>query len=138
MTDHRPTGEQLLDELRAAAVAAGKPLTQFVAPLVTSSPQNFIAQLGRAGRPIAQTVERVRACVEGRPIPLPRPSPFKGHAGGARVHQAADSELRCNADEVARRRALADRAHAERRPGETLDQAVKRLRGDEYEQRRGN
>jgi hypothetical protein len=121
----RPTGQSLLDELRVAANARGQSLTAFIAPLVSSSPENFIAQLGRAEYPTSLTVARVRACIAGEPVPPARVSPFKGKRG--RQERARHGDPVVRADEIEARRQLTEAAHAARRPGETLEQALKRL-----------
>lgn len=124
--DAPPTGEDLADELTAAARARGVTMNAFVAPLVTSTPTNFIQALRRSRTPLQSTIDRVRACCAGLPVPPPRVSPFKGHRGAKR-HEVNDGEKRMSSDEIERRRRLTDRAHAERLPGETLHQAIRRL-----------
>jgi hypothetical protein len=121
----RPTGPALVDALRAAAAKAGRPLYVFVQPLVTSNSSNFLAQLGRADRPLQITVDRVRALIAGEPIPPPRPSNFKGCYG--RHERSHSGEAAMSAAELERRKLLTHTAHAKRLAGETVAAAVKRL-----------
>lgn len=121
----RPSGQDLAQQLRIAANARGMTLAQFVAPLVLSTAENFIAQLLRSDRPLPLTVRRVRACIAGEPVPPPRSSPFKGCTG--RKRRPSDVNHRFTGDELERRRRQTDQAHAERRPGETIHQAIRRL-----------
>jgi hypothetical protein len=123
-----PTGDQLADELRAAAKASGVTLAQFIVPIAPGNPSNFIGQLQRARTPMPLTIARCRALVDGQPIPQSLEwTGRKGPPRGSKVHAVKDGESRCSADEVARRRTLAERAHAERHPGETLQAAISRL-----------
>jgi hypothetical protein len=121
-----PSGADLVDELRAAAKARGVSLNQMVAPLATSTPSNFLQCLGRSSRPMGFTIDKVRACCAGLPIPEVPAASYSGQRGVKQV-EAADSEVRVPSHVIERRRRLAERAHAERRPGETLHQAVIRL-----------
>lgn len=61
------TGEDLYQDLVLAAGKAGKSLTRFVAPIFSDSWK--IEQLRFARRPLPLTIERVRALIDGRPIP---------------------------------------------------------------------
>jgi hypothetical protein len=121
---NRPSGQDLAQQLRSAAKARGMTLAQFIAPLVLSTAENFITQLSRSDRPLPLTVRRVRACIAGEPVPPPRSSPFKGCTGRKR---RTDVNHRFTSDELERRRRQTDQAHAERRPGETIHQAIRRL-----------
>lgn len=122
MTD-RPTGDELLTELRRAAYGARQPLKRYVAPLAPARAHLFIYQLERAGHPLPATVERVRALIAGKPIP-PASTAKVGH------HLPLTSlagDPRLPGDLIAARRELTDRAHRDRRPGETLAAAIERL-----------
>lgn len=123
-----PTGEQLCDELRVAAHASGVSLARFCAPLFKGESWK-IEQLRIARKPLRRTVERVRALIAGEPVPEAPPSPLRGRPQGHGRHRITDGDTRMTGDEIARRRALTDVAHAQRRPGETLHQAVNRLAG---------
>jgi hypothetical protein len=127
-----PSGGELIEELRAAAAALGVSLKTFVAPLVTSTASNFISCLSRSRTPMALTIARVRACCAGEPLPDARPSEW-GEPRGVKHMQVTDSEARIPGAEIDRRRMLAERAHAERRPGESLAAAVRRLTEGESE-----
>lgn len=130
MIGDQPSGQDLVDALRAAAAKRRVTLKGFVAPLVTSSADNFLGQLGRASRPTQLTIDRVRALIEGKPIPPARPSPIKGRSlGGGGVNRITDGDVRLRADEIEGKRLLAEAAAAARRPGETLQDAQKRVGG---------
>lgn len=124
------TGQQLVDQLRSAAARAGVSLREFVEPLaIGRHPHDFIRQLEIAKAPKIRTIERVEALIAGAAIPPAPQSPFKGCVrGNRRAPTAGEAALR--RDEIEYRRALAEAAHAGRRPGETLQQAVKRISGE--------
>lgn len=130
MSAERPTGAELLDELRRGAAAAGLSLARYVAPL-SDYPDQYILQLGRAQRPLPLTVERVRAHVAGLPIPERRKSPFADHFGG--TVRVSSPEPRDGIAQRQHKQALGSHAHAERRPGETLGECIRRI-GREVEE----
>lgn len=120
-----PTGPELAEELGVAAAKAGVPLQQFVAPLTANNPWAFLTQLRKAKRPTPLTVERVRACCAGLPVPEPRTSPCEGHFGGPK--RFVSGEHLESKIERARKQALGDAARERRRPGETLGDALRRI-----------
>lgn len=120
------TGQLLYDELADAALVAGVPLRQFVAPLF-NEPSWKLEQLRIAKAPMPATIARVRALIAGEPLPPTRPSPVKGHTIGPRHERIIGVETRLSGEVIAQRRNLAERAHAERHPGETLAAAVRRI-----------
>lgn len=66
-----PTGAELVDALRAAAVRRGQTTSDLAKPLA-KQPASFLDQLGRSVRPKAATVARVRAVIAGEdPGPAP-------------------------------------------------------------------
>jgi hypothetical protein len=125
-----PTGEDLYEELRAAAAAAGISLHKFAAPLF-GEPNWKLQQLRIAKAPKPLTIARVRALIAGEPVPQPVPSPKRGIPRGDETHRVNDGESRLNGDEIARRRALAESAAAMRAPGETIADAVRRVRAQQ-------
>lgn len=66
--DAFPTGAELLGEIERAALERQISLADLARPL-TVSPGPWLAQLGRAARPKPLTIARVRALIEGGPIP---------------------------------------------------------------------
>lgn len=122
------TGEQLYAEIRAAATASGRSLREYTRPLFGESDSKWkLEQLRIARNPTRSTIERVRALLAGEPLPERPASPRKGLPLST-DRRNPDGDHRLSGDEIARRRALTDVAHAERRPGETLHQAMMRLR----------
>lgn len=119
------TGEQLYNELRAAAAKSGKSLTKFVAPLYSDNTK--LEQLRMAKTPKQTTVDRVRALLAGQSLPEIRPSPRKGVPTAGDRLKGANGEYRITGEEIASRRALTDLARTDRLPGETLQDAIKRL-----------
>lgn len=90
-----PTGEQLIAELRAHADTTGAALYDVIRPLLSvgSNASNWIRQTAMVKCPRPHTVERVRALIDGRPLPpLPEPpavrspsdAPRRGKVGRAR------------------------------------------------------
>ena len=67
-----PSGKALLDALVDAAAAGGVPPVEFAAPL-SSTPRTWLLRLRKTACPQTATVERVRALVEGRPVPAGKP-----------------------------------------------------------------
>lgn len=119
-----PTGDELYAEIEAAASRAGITVRKFASVLFRGEPRK-VQQLRMAKRPLPTTVARVRALVAAAPLPpgralLPR-SPSCGRMGKASGDAHVPSEL------IIARRDLAERAHAERLPGETLHAATRRL-----------
>jgi hypothetical protein len=108
------TGEQLHDQVRAAAQASGQSIKAFVRPLFGDSSWK-LEQLRIAKTPTQSTIDRVRALIAGEPLPAAPVSPRKG------------LPLGLTGDEIARRRSLTYLAHHTRRPGETLHAAIRRL-----------
>jgi hypothetical protein len=139
------TGEQLHQELTAAAALAGIPLSRFVAPLF-NEPNWKLEQLRIAHKPTQLTVDRVRALIAGDPIPPTRTGRYVRDArafGLSRVDAEASGippSLRSiNEREILNRatalkarvelsRHLAALAHQSRRPGQTLADRVRELR----------
>lgn len=121
-----PSGADLVEELRAAAQAKGVPLKHFVTPLVTSTASNFIQCLGRSARPMGLTIAKVRALIAGAAPPDPDAAQFSQQRGVKHM-EVKDSEARIPSAEIEQRRWLTERAHAERRPGETVHAALRRL-----------
>jgi hypothetical protein len=127
----RPSGAQLHAELLAAADAAGVPLPKFAQPLAPRAPHGWLITLRQAAHPLPLTVERVRALIAGREIPEsrrtssfwadPSPSTGAGGSGGVRPDICETRALR------ERKQELGERAHAERRAGETLGDALRRI-----------
>jgi hypothetical protein len=105
-------------QLWTASRAAGVTLGEFVRPL-SGQPSKYVRQLQQAQQPGPRTIERVQALIAGRPVPAPQ----------SRV--LADPGIRPAAEQIREniewRRALAETAAVERRPGETLHAAVQRL-----------
>lgn len=140
------TGEDLYQELQAAALRAGMSLTGFAAPIFTDSWK--IEQLRIAQRPKPVTIERVRALIEGRPIPgKTRPSGadrlLPGHKSMTRLQAEAMGLPRSGrsvAEEhalaIAKRRKLHEETMRElshvaretRRPGQPLGDRLRELR----------
>lgn len=126
----RPTGTQLLAELRGAAAAKGVPLMQFIDPLVTSTPDKLVNQLALSRHPRQLTIDRVRACVAGQPVPpaqAARPGFVPGFTGQHRDAKRDRIPRSPRADELEQRKRLAETARGARLPGETLEQAMQRL-----------
>jgi hypothetical protein len=136
-----PSGRDLVHQLWVAAGAKGMTLSAFVAPL-TGQPNKFLQQLREARRPKPATIERVRALIEGREIPPAANQPkvdYSTCTRAERERRGLDPSSRQLCEErsltaaelekerVAWRRALAEAATVERRPGETLHAAVRRL-----------
>jgi hypothetical protein len=119
------TGEQLHDQVRAAAQASGQSIKAFVRPLFGDSSWK-LEQLRIAKTPTQSTIDRVRALIAGEPLPAAPVSPRKGLPLG-KVRKVSDGEHRLTGDEIARRRSLTYLAHHTRRPGETLHAAIRRL-----------
>jgi len=126
MIGARPSGRDLVDALRAAAAKRGVSLRLFVAPL-SSNQTAFITSLEMAQKPYQLTIDRVAALIAGEPVPPARKSNFQGHDGTCARHHNGEAMIR--ADEIEERRRLARQAHDIRRPGETLEAAIKRLGG---------
>lgn len=69
MSGQLPTGQQLVVALRTAAHARAMTVSEFVTPL-TNCPNSFLGQLGNARTPQPATIARIRALIDGQPIPL--------------------------------------------------------------------
>lgn len=115
-----PTGAELVHSLWEAARVRGVTLGELAAPL-SYNPQRYLRQLRWAARPKPATVARVEALIAGRELPPPANSP-----------QSSVTTATCGRGPAAReeldyRRALAEAAGVDRRPGETLDAAQRRL-----------
>lgn len=67
-----PTGEQLVDAMRCAAIARGLSLNSFASAL-SEYPARWIRQTLAASHPKPHTVERVRALIAGERVPPPPP-----------------------------------------------------------------
>ncbi len=135
------TGLDLYQELVEGARAAGTGVRAFVAPL-SNNPATFLDQLKQAKKPKARTRERVRALLEGRPIPPGQP-PVQGVVTCTRAErearglpasqrmlrdQASLSHTAASRAAVDLARRLAEMAHASRRPGQTVADRVRELR----------
>jgi hypothetical protein len=126
--DKPVTGEALHAELVAAAGRAGMSLNGLAVRIWPNGTTWKLEQLRLARRPQRATVERVRAGIsaaEGRgewpePVTGPRLGPRDGlsrsPADGAEAQAAIDAKRR-----------LGERAAAERRPGESVADAFRRI-----------
>lgn len=135
------TGLDLYDELARAARAAGVGVSRFIRPL-SSNPDTWLSQLKVAQNPTSRTIERVRALIEGRPIPpnqraaadvvYCRPSVREQlglPASGRMLREEASLSLTLQTKEaVELNRRLTELAHASRRPGQTVADRVRELR----------
>lgn len=142
MTD-QVTGEQLFDELCAAATSAGVGVGTFAAPLFPTSWK--IEQMRIAHKPKAETVEQVRALIAGDYLP-PRSARYirderalgmtrvEAEAAGIPPSQRSmyEGHLLNRAAETKQRdaimRDIGEQAHATRRPGQTLADRARELR----------
>lgn len=115
-----PSGLDLVHQLRVEADRRGELLSEFVAPLARD-PRKFIRQLKTAARPTPVTIARIRALIEGEPLPERLP-PAAGAFGPGFKPAATETQ-----EKVEFRRALAEEAARYRRPGETLHDAQRRL-----------
>jgi hypothetical protein len=126
------TGPELELELRDAAARKGVPVGAFVAPL-SPAPRSFLYQLRHAKRSKPETVDRVRALLEGR-LKMPEIQlSFAGGTPGSVNSMTAAHSLSRTLEHKARvetRRHLADLARERRRPGETLAAAVRRVEAE--------
>lgn len=141
------SGEQLYAEICAAAARAGVGLQKFTRPLWGGADSSWkIEQLRMAKFPQRHTIERVRALVAGEPLP-PAPSRKRGvyDHGLQRMsrvdraeqglppsqRQIREDELAAiavsRAEQVERRRRVAEIAHVQRRPGQTLADCVREI-----------
>jgi hypothetical protein len=117
----QPTGADLVHQLWLAARAHGQPLRTFAAGLARD-PNKFVQQLRAAQRPKPATIARIQALIEGRDLPPPANQPQRSDREQVRV-----ANISAGNAAIEWRRALAEAAAAERRPGETLHAAVRRL-----------
>lgn len=115
-----PSGLDLVHQLRVEADRRGELLSEFVAPLARE-PRRFIRQLKAVARPTPVTIARIRALIEGEPLPERLP-PASGAFGPGFKPASAEAQ-----EKVEFRRALAEEAARFRRPGETLHDAQLRL-----------
>lgn len=137
------TGEQLYDELVRAAGRAGRSISAFAAPIFSDTWK--LEQLRIARTPKATTIERVRALIEGRPIPdkgslyVRDPRAFgmsraEAEAAGIPPSQRSLHENQSLAAVLERKRRaeqlleLAEVARETRRPGQCLADRVRELR----------
>jgi hypothetical protein len=139
----RVTGEQLHAELTAAAARARVSLREFVEPLF-NEPNWKLEQLRIAKCPTQSTIDRVRALVEGRPIPptarvgnYRRADPrhlqmTRAEAEAAGIPPSGRcidlAQATAEKTRVELSRHLAELAHLSRRPGQTLADRVRELR----------
>lgn len=121
----RLTGELLYAEIVAAADRSGASVRAFVAPLFNGASWK-LEQLRIAKKPTPDTVARVRALIAGEPLPAIRRAK-RGHVHRATGAVRVEGELVPARDIIDQRRELAERAFAERRGGETLHDAVRRI-----------
>lgn len=121
------TGEALYDEMRIAAHAAHTTILKFASALYPADTGWKLEQLRIARCPRPLTIARVRALIAGEPIPAAGVGNNKGRTGrrGALVGDAPETRL--TGDEISRRRDLTEQALAERLPGETIHDAIRRL-----------
>jgi hypothetical protein len=135
-----PTGEQLYDELLEAAAKSGKSLAAFVAPLFNGASWK-IEQMRIAARPKPLTVRRVRALIEGEPIP--EPNVDKRHltmtraraadlgippSGRAKYEQHLLEQQRASRDRLEWQMAISEEARLTRRPGQSVADRARELR----------
>jgi hypothetical protein len=141
------TGEHLYAEIVEAAQRSGQPLKTFVRPLLGESSWK-LEQIRIAKAPTQSTIDRVRALIEGKPLPPTarvgnyRRGDFR-HLAMTRVaaeaagippsgrSKAERSDLARVTAEKARvelSRHLSDLARESRRPGQTLADRVRELR----------
>lgn len=140
------TGELLYQELCSAAAKAGVSLSAFVRPLFPAGSWK-LEQLRIAQRPTKRTIERVRALIAGDlPAQQPQPSvPPSTYFRYTRVELEAlgvppsgrsqnEGRLldaaRAARDRVELARKLTEQAHLSRRPGQTIADRVRELRGE--------
>lgn len=138
------TGEQLFEELRAAAAAARVSLYKFSLPLF-SEPKWKLEQLRIAKHPTQLTIERVRALVAGLPIPPSRGQYIRDpRAIGLSRAEAEEADISPSARSINERalldqqaaskarvelnRQLTELAHETRRPGQCVADRVRELR----------
>lgn len=63
------SGAELVAALRAEASRRALPVEQFIRPIIgNKSPSGWLADVSRAHRPLARTIQRARELVEGRPV----------------------------------------------------------------------
>lgn len=140
------TGVELVRQLRSAASSEGVSLNRFVRPL-TTDPTKFIQQMEDARKPTPITIERVRALIEGRPIPPHRNGftrqpqqqgltrieaealgfPPSGRSVAERHNLASTLERK---RQVERLRDLSQLARETRRPGQPVADRLHELRRD--------
>lgn len=142
-----PTGEQLYEELCAAAAAAGARVDVFAAPLFGSGYVTWkLEQLRIARRPLRRTVDRVRSLIAGvtiAPVSCRRGEyareyqqltraqadalglPPSGRAIRDAKHIELQQRMRHRTELL---RELTEQAHQDRRPGQTVADRVHELR----------
>jgi hypothetical protein len=146
----RPTGEDLYQELCAAAAAARVGVRTYAAALYPTGDANWkLEQLRIARRPQKATIERVRALIRGEELPPPahaRPGDFDRRyqqhtraeieAMGLPPSGRAQRDLQAVEQQRRRReytellRELTARVYNDRRPGQTIADRVSELRQD--------
>lgn len=111
------TGSDLVHQLWVAANAKGLALGEFARPL-SSQPAKFLKQLRAAHSPGPLTIARIRALIAGEDVPSPASRALSGLA------RPMAEKIR---EDLDWRRAIAEAAAERRRPGETLQAAVRRV-----------
>lgn len=140
------TGAHLVALVEQAARQRGLPINDFARPL-SSDPNGWLEQLTLAIRPQTWTIARVRALIEGRPIPeTPRHQIPNGlsisRAERARRGMEPSGRSRIEREAIVRqtatrradehRLALSRKAHELRQPGETLAACAARLAKEQH------
>lgn len=99
------TGEQLALALRNAAADRHMSVSKFIKP-ITADPNKYLRQLAEAREPRPSTRERIRALIEGSPIPrayriavvpveLPRRQCAGRNSTAAGCHPRSLPKMRC-------------------------------------------
>lgn len=71
-----PTGADLVAAIRAHAEAEGVPVYRLIRPL-SEYPNRWLTQTECAARPKPHTIDRVRALLDGEPVPPPTTNNFQ-------------------------------------------------------------
>lgn len=85
------SGAEVAMAIRRAATERGQSLYEFARPL-SPHPGSWVNQLEKQDLPRPHTIDRVRALLEGRPVPPPPPNNFHlGPGTGGRTPQRAQT-----------------------------------------------